>query len=310
MARFSGPFVLASLWVAVVATPAAAQFSPERIFGYYDQDRDGELDREEMERVRGPLRETLLQSGQRSIDREDFTEIFEKQQRGRGDGDDNRRSSSSAGRSAPKPRERVTLELADKYQDGDMDADGQIGLYEWIQWKSRVAIGEFLALDRNQDGFLTPYELKLAEKSNGGDRDDASEGDRSRRQSTPASSASSPAGGTSPRLDAATMAIAREAFKNLDKDGDGKLSDEEWQRSQAARSRFEQADVQLKTPADLDTFLAQYPAESRSESPEPAAGASPPAGSGFRAGSNFRGGGFRGAESDGEGGGFRRRSGR
>ena len=54
--------------------------------------------------------------------------------------------------SGPKPRERVTLELPSRYTEGDSDKDGQLGLYEWIQWKSRVSIPEFLALDRNRDG--------------------------------------------------------------------------------------------------------------------------------------------------------------
>jgi hypothetical protein len=39
----------------------------------------------------------------------------------------------------------------------DTDKDGQIGLYEWLAAKKSLA--EFKAMDRNQDGFLTPDEV-------------------------------------------------------------------------------------------------------------------------------------------------------
>ena len=293
MSRILGVLAVIGCGLALHPAPAAAQFSADRIFGYYDRDRDGKLDDDEIERLRGPLRDRL--QGRREVSRDEFIRLSEEQQRdgdrGRSDrgGDGNR----SSGQSGPKPRERVTIELPSKYTEGDRDGDGQVGLYEWIQWKSRVSIPEFLALDRNRDGFLTPYELTIAEKSNGSEAG----GNGSSAGSTPgARPGSAPAGGPRPRLDEATVQIAREAFQNLAGE-DGKISEEEWQNSRATRSRFEDAGVELKLPADLDTFLSLYPAE---QSSAPAGGGdstgsdgqSRERGSGGDGESRFRGRGF------------------
>ena len=43
----------------------------------------------------------------------------------------------------------------------DTDKDGQVGLYEWLAAKKPLA--EFKAMDRNQDGFLTPDEVLFFE---------------------------------------------------------------------------------------------------------------------------------------------------
>jgi hypothetical protein len=56
---------------------------------------------------------------------------------------------------------RALEELPDSYRSHDKDGDGQIGLYEW----PRDRIREFVALDVNDDGFLTLSEVK---KSSGG----------------------------------------------------------------------------------------------------------------------------------------------
>jgi Ca2+-binding EF-hand superfamily protein len=57
---------------------------------------------------------------------------------------------------------RGVEELPEPYRTYDKDGDGQIGLYEW----PRDRIREFVALDVNDDGFLTINELKKS--SNGG----------------------------------------------------------------------------------------------------------------------------------------------
>ena len=65
--------------------------------------------------------------------------------------------SSTPPRSATDGRPyRSVVELPAEYKAYDKNGDGQIGLYEW----PRERIREFLALDRNDDGFLTPSELK------------------------------------------------------------------------------------------------------------------------------------------------------
>jgi len=59
---------------------------------------------------------------------------------------------------------RAIEELPEPYRSYDKDGDGQVGLYEW----PRDRIREFIALDLNDDGFLTISELKGA---SGGGRD-------------------------------------------------------------------------------------------------------------------------------------------
>jgi Ca2+-binding EF-hand superfamily protein len=43
------------------------------------------------------------------------------------------------------------------FKDVDTDKDGQIGLYEWR--RAGKSIAEFMAMDRNNDGFLTVEEV-------------------------------------------------------------------------------------------------------------------------------------------------------
>jgi hypothetical protein len=64
---------------------------------------------------------------------------------------------------APEPPPRVTIDLPASYAAGDTNGDGQIELSEWLRWKGRSALAEFLSLDRNHDGILTPRELAQAD---------------------------------------------------------------------------------------------------------------------------------------------------
>jgi Ca2+-binding EF-hand superfamily protein len=56
---------------------------------------------------------------------------------------------------------RALEELPGEYRGYDKDGDGQIGLYEWPKERIR----DFIALDRNDDGFLTITELKRPSSS-------------------------------------------------------------------------------------------------------------------------------------------------
>jgi Ca2+-binding EF-hand superfamily protein len=72
-------------------------------------------------------------------------------------------SSFGSGRGGTPSRtspSRASEELPEAYRIYDKDGDGQIGLYEW----PRDRIREFMALDVNDDGFLTANELR---RSNG-----------------------------------------------------------------------------------------------------------------------------------------------
>jgi Ca2+-binding EF-hand superfamily protein len=72
---------------------------------------------------------------------------------------------------AEEEDKKPTVYRAGKLPDGipswfsqlDTDSDGQIGLYEWKA--SGRPIEDFLAMDRNKDGFLTIDEVMRAEKA-------------------------------------------------------------------------------------------------------------------------------------------------
>lgn len=80
-----------------------------------------------------------------------------------GSGDRRRGNRSGPSRAAATDGRpyRSLVELPESYRSYDKDGDGQIGLYEWP--KDRIA--EFLALDKNDDGFLTINELKSSSSS-------------------------------------------------------------------------------------------------------------------------------------------------
>jgi hypothetical protein len=52
-------------------------------------------------------------------------------------------------------KSRMVPTLPKEYEARDKNGDGQIGLYEW----DRAKYSEFVKLDKNGDGFLTPAEL-------------------------------------------------------------------------------------------------------------------------------------------------------
>ena len=51
---------------------------------------------------------------------------------------------------------------------------------------------------------------------------------------------------------------ARSIFRNLDRNSDGKLTTEEWHRSRSTRTKFENANITLDCPTDVETFVKRY----------------------------------------------------
>src|SRR5690606_2065571 len=87
--------------------------------------------------------------------------------------------------------------------------------------------------------------------------------------STPAAAASSPqtsaaAQSTSPDSTPASGGAQRHAataqgfFKVLDRDGDGKITDLEWQRSSRLRPKFEEAGADLSQAMSEEQFVSYY----------------------------------------------------
>lgn len=178
--------------------------------------------------------------------------------------------SSKSSKKTVKPKTRVTQDLPSDFREKDTNGDGQIGLYEW----DRKAFAQFFALDRNGDGLLTPDELIAAtKKSSSGDKSSskssattptamlptaASLGDSksSPSVSVPAkTSDSSTKSASSPSGPESSAAI--KAFGFIDGNRDGKLTEDEWNRSRS-RKRFEGAKIEPKFPVEQAQFVELY----------------------------------------------------
>lgn len=274
-------------------TGSRPDFNPEdigkRISGFMDTNRDGYIDAGELQRLPPQARERMAQSGvdlRRGISAKDLTartttairERMEQRERERS-GDDrskdrrdyDRRDSggkTSSGKTIFKQSERqkILRELPPDYVEGDADEDGQIALFEWAAWK-RNDMFAFFDLDKNKDGFLTSRELLMGESD--ADRGitmkrerlavaGVNGGSRVRSASSPNAKSTRPGTGgrTTEQLQRDT-GRAKYYFSALDRDRDGKISAEEWNRSRTIKGMFEKAGIKSST-FDQATFTKNY----------------------------------------------------
>ena len=211
---------------------------------------------------------------------------------GRDDGDESSRDRYSRGRDSRRgdrnsetttaaktePPPRVTVDLPAEYVAGDVDRDGQIGLYEWTQWKSRALLGTFLGLDRDGDGFLTPRELlragdakpvdvaTLSPATPSGSTSAAASKSATSPNVAPATTAGSSAASLSTTDATAVIAAADQGqvkqaerlFSLLDSNHDGTISEPEWSASRRLKPRFEKAGANLAEPMSSELFVSYY----------------------------------------------------
>ena len=173
-------------------------------------------------------------------------------------------SSSKSSKKTAKPKVRVTKDLPSDYRDKDKNGDGQIGLYEW----DRKAFAQFFDLDRNGDGLLTADELIAATKksttkstTSSGSTATAtasSSGSRSPAPSDFGKSSAAAAPTTASAAPPVEMTAGMKVFVGLDNDRDGKLTEEEWQRSRTARGKFEKAGIAISFPIQQAQFVELY----------------------------------------------------
>jgi len=161
-----------------------------------------------------------------------------------------------------KPQPRITVDLPTKFSEVDTNKDGQIGLYEW----DRAKYKEFFEMDKNHDGFLTPRELTTTTVAAA----PAPRTRSTRRESSTTSRSPASSSGSTPKPASGSITLekfdpdssdgrrASYVFRSLDRDKDGSLTEEEWQRSQSTRRDFERANVKPPLPAKLEQFAGLY----------------------------------------------------
>src|SRR5262245_14465154 len=151
-----------------------------KLFRKLDQNGDGVLSRDEMPEPLQSQRAQWDRNGDGSIDYDEYSIYYQaslkliaegvaageiplklpKPQPPADAGTASAADSRPAARAAqPQP------ELPAWFTEYDLDGDGQVGLYEWR--KKGGSIKDFLAIDRNNDGYITAAELRafLAEKA-------------------------------------------------------------------------------------------------------------------------------------------------
>lgn len=143
----------------------------ESLVRQYDRNRDGRLEREEWQEMRSE-HHAADTNGDGLITVDELAAHLQR----------TATSSSYASRSGDKsqagkrsyrvsmPVERLPKGLPDWFMRNDLDADGQISMAEYAtSWNDQIA-AEFLKIDTNGDGIITPSEVQPSAKSEGSRR--------------------------------------------------------------------------------------------------------------------------------------------
>lgn len=156
-----------------------------------------------------------------------------------------------------KPRTPINVKLPEQYRSLDKDRDGQIGLYEW----SRTDYAGFRKLDWNGDGFLTPQELLRGPgtKADLGSVAASGTGATSGSNNSQTGSGSGAGSPSSTSTGGGSAGRAETAFKLLDKNENGTISEEEWKKSLSAGPTFEKAGIKVSFPMSRNEFLRLFP---------------------------------------------------
>ena len=155
---------------------------------------------------------------------------------------------------------RFTLPLPDGFGELDPNGDGQIGLYEWRRWNRKLT-GEFLTLDRNRDGFLTPRELADVDPKQFERGEAAAAPLRPVAAATSVRGASAPPvgdGEPAPEISDRDRQAGERYFTLLDRDRNGRISLEEWERSSKLKPKFEAVGADLAAELNQDAFVTAY----------------------------------------------------
>jgi len=159
--------------------PAAVQVEQAaRLFRRLDQNNDGLIGSDEMPDTLRDERAKWDKNSDGFIDPDEYAAYYQAQLKRVADGvasgdiplraaklatPDPTTTPTPTPGTPPRPAAKLPP-LPDWFKQLDTDGDGQVGLYEWKAAGRPVA--EFLAMDRNGDGYLEPAEVQayLAEQ--------------------------------------------------------------------------------------------------------------------------------------------------
>jgi Ca2+-binding EF-hand superfamily protein len=259
-------------------------FDPSEMIRRMDQNGDGLITANEVERVPSFIRDRWTQQGldlnrgvrvddmasnaQRQM--EEFRRQREEEGRGReersdrpefqpapemGRGDSRPATSNTVPNA--KPRTRIAPLLPESYKPLDMDYDGQIALFEWRKGK-RGTISQFNQQDFDGDGFLTAKELAKAPAPAAAPTT-TSPGTPAATTASVAPVPTAPAAPQAPVTVSAEAATkASRAFDILDSDRKGTVEGKEWDQSSRLKPLFQKAGYDLSKPLNKEEFTQAY----------------------------------------------------
>ena len=228
-----------------------------RAFGYYDNNRDGKIDKREMERSRYgadlpmydknrdgviTVNEMEFRYARRRVENtRDAQARNASNNRRRDEGDRKEEDADEDKRPESYRRvpavERMPEGLPEWFARDDANGDGQIAMAEYAtSWSSSV-LDDFNQFDLNQDGMITPRECLRAVENEaerggsigGGSSSSSEDSSEDRDESDSDSSESSESStGSASDLDPRYMTYAKGLVDKYDTNSDGALSKEEW----------------------------------------------------------------------------------
>lgn len=156
----------------------------------------------------------------------------------------------------PGRKTNFVPDLPSEFAVRDKNGDGQIALYEW----DRRKYSEFVKLDKNNDGFLTPLELlppdaiKSLYAKVAGRAPAAAPGTPATVAGTNVAVSATPGTPAADEVDKE----ARNIFGQMDQSKNGMIDEDEWGRSTRIRPSFERAGIKVSIPINPDTFVQHY----------------------------------------------------